>query len=74
MTPVQRTLLAIFALVAIALGSFIWFIANWDKSKTNSIGALSGHGVNTASLFSDLKNPGGLGAGPQSCTHYKQGA
>ncbi len=37
MTPTQRTLLAIFAFVALILGSFIWFIATWDAESEKSI-------------------------------------
>jgi len=37
MTPTQRTLLAIFAFVALILGSFIWFIATWDADSEKSI-------------------------------------
>ena len=59
MTPIQRTLLAIGTFVAIALGLFIWFIANWDKTKTQPIGGLPQLQTQTASLFSVSKNPGG---------------
>lgn len=38
MTPIQRTLLAIAAFVTIAVGTFIYFIANWDASKAQPIG------------------------------------
>jgi len=31
------TLLLILAFVALTLGSFIWFILSWDKSKTQSV-------------------------------------
>ncbi len=37
MTPTQRTLLAIFAFIALTLGSFIWFIATWDASKEEPV-------------------------------------
>ncbi len=37
MTPKQLTLLAIFAFVALTLGSFIWFIATWDPSKEEPV-------------------------------------
>jgi hypothetical protein len=40
MTPVQRTLLAIAVFVILGLGSFIWFIANWDSSTAQPIGHL----------------------------------
>ncbi len=39
MTPTQRTLLAIFAFVALILGSFIWFIATWDAAKEQPVAA-----------------------------------
>ncbi|MEL6452395.1 MAG: hypothetical protein AAFQ19_14155 [Pseudomonadota bacterium] len=41
MTPIQRTLLAIAAFVTIALGSFIYFIANWDATKAEPIGMIN---------------------------------
>ncbi|WP_299151789.1 hypothetical protein [uncultured Tateyamaria sp.] len=41
MSGIQRTLLAIAAFVAIAVGSFIWFIASWDKSKTKPVSQLT---------------------------------
>lgn len=31
------TLLAIMAFVALTLGSFIWFIATWDKDNEASV-------------------------------------
>lgn len=40
MTPIKRTLLAIAAFLALAVGTFVYFIANWDASKTQSIGQL----------------------------------
>ena len=40
MTPIQRTLLAIAAFVALAVGTFIYFIANWDASKAKPIGLM----------------------------------
>ena len=61
MSPVQRTLLAIAAFVAIALGMFIWFIANWDKSKTHPIGYQLEQNKATAALFilpNKLRGPG----------------
>ena len=42
MTPIQRTLLAIAAFLALAVGTFIYFIANWDASKAQSIGRMEG--------------------------------
>jgi len=41
MTPMQLTLLAIFAFVALTLGSFIWFIATWDASKEEPVTRLA---------------------------------
>ncbi|WP_299287681.1 hypothetical protein [uncultured Tateyamaria sp.] len=38
MTGIKRTLLVIAAFVTLALGSFIYFIANWDASRAESIG------------------------------------
>ncbi|MEO0391386.1 MAG: hypothetical protein AAF218_10675 [Pseudomonadota bacterium] len=38
MTGIQRTLLGIAAFVVIAVGSFIYFIVNWDASKAEPIG------------------------------------
>lgn len=38
MTPIQKTLLAIALFLALAVGLFIYFIANWDPSKAQSIG------------------------------------
>ncbi|WP_415401397.1 hypothetical protein [Tateyamaria sp. SN3-11] len=38
MTGIQRTLLAIAAFLAVAIGTFIYFIANWDASKAAPIG------------------------------------
>ncbi|MFL4469740.1 hypothetical protein ACERZ8_07615 [Tateyamaria armeniaca] len=45
MTGIQRTLLAILAFVGIAVGLFIWFIANWDKDKTQPIGMAPGDSI-----------------------------
>lgn len=72
MTPIQYTLLAILAFVAIALGSFVWFIANWDKSKTKPIGAVRASAVQITSLFSDPGYCGGrrwCAAGPTTNGH-----
>jgi len=33
------TLLAILAFVALGVGSFIWFIATWDKSREEPVSA-----------------------------------
>ena len=40
MTGIQKTLLAIAAFVTIAVGTFIYFIANWDASKAQPIGMM----------------------------------
>ena len=37
MTGKQITLLAIFAYVALTLGSFIWFFVTWDPSMEQSV-------------------------------------
>jgi len=37
MSGMRRTLLVIAGLVALILGSFIWFIASWDKSKEEPV-------------------------------------
>jgi len=34
----RRTLVLIFAALAIMVGSFIWFVATWDKSAEEPIG------------------------------------
>ncbi|APX12787.1 hypothetical protein [Tateyamaria omphalii] len=59
MTPIQRTLLAIAAFVAIAVGTFIYFIANWDASKAEPIGAME-----KRSPFISPDKPRGLGQRP----------
>ena len=41
MNPIRRTLFAIAAFVALAVGSFVYFIANWDASKTKAVGAMN---------------------------------
>ncbi|WP_223424255.1 hypothetical protein [Tateyamaria pelophila] len=64
MTPIQRTLLAIAAFVALALSLFIWFIANWDKSKTQPIGHLINTSTHKASLFILPNKLRGLGQSP----------
>lgn len=64
MTPVQRTLLAIATFVAVALSLFIWFIANWDKSKTQPIGHVLQDRNQTASLFILPSKLRGLGQRP----------
>ncbi len=40
MNGMRVTLLAIAAFVALTLGSFIWFIATWDKSKEEPVSGL----------------------------------
>ena len=57
MTPIQRTLLAIAAFVTLAVGSFIYFIANWDSSKAAPIGSLKAQPTQHASIFSVSENP-----------------
>ena len=59
MTPIQRTLLAIAAFVTIAVGTFIYFIANWDASKAEPIGAFENR-----SPFILPNKPRGLGQRP----------
>jgi len=59
MTGIQRTLLAIAAFVVVAVGSFVYFIANWDASKTDPIGTL-----HDASPFLSLEIPRGPGQRP----------
>jgi hypothetical protein len=63
MTPIQRTLMAIAVFVAIALGSFVYFIANWDATKAEPIGATT-PAVTTASLFILPNKLRGLGQRP----------
>ena len=38
MSPIKRTLLAIAAFVMLGVGSFIYFLINWDSSKAQPIG------------------------------------
>ena len=59
MTPIQRTLLAIAAFVALAVGTFIYFITNWDASKAEPIGA-----ARDVSPFSVPQKSWGLGQSP----------
>ncbi|MGJ8624599.1 MAG: hypothetical protein ACSHW1_17795 [Yoonia sp.] len=33
----KRTLILIFAALALMIGSFIWFVLSWDASKEESI-------------------------------------
>lgn len=37
MTPKTRTVLLIFAFLALVFGSFIWFIASWDTAREESV-------------------------------------
>lgn len=37
MSGKTMTLLAILAFVAFAVGSFIWFIATWDKTREEPV-------------------------------------
>ena len=39
MTGIQKTLLAIAAFILLGVGTFIYFITNWDASKAEPIGA-----------------------------------
>ena len=41
MTPIARTLLIIFAFIALMIGTFIWFVVSWDAAKEDSIVLLS---------------------------------
>ncbi len=61
MTPIQRTLLAIALFLALAIGSFIWFIARWDGG---TLGALLWPDVTPTSVFSDSKKSRGSGGWP----------
>lgn len=38
-----RTLILIFVALALMLGSFIWFVATWDPSKEEPVGAIPFH-------------------------------
>ena len=64
MSPVKRTLLAIAAFVTLALSLFIWFIASWDKSKTQPTGRSIQDDTRTASLFILPHKLRGLGQRP----------
>ena len=44
MTPIQRTLMAIALFVCLAVGTFVYFILNWDPTNAQTIGQLH-HGV-----------------------------
>ncbi len=39
MTGIQKTLLAIVAFVLLAVGTFVYFIANWDPAKAQPVAA-----------------------------------
>lgn len=62
MTSIQRTLMIIAIFLTLAIGSFIWFVVSWDKTQTKTLGALTIEPMQTASLFSVPKNPGGWGS------------
>lgn len=64
MTPIQRTLLTVATFIGVTLGLFVWFIANWDKSKTQPIGTLSQANTKTSSLFILPNKLRGLGQSP----------
>ncbi|MEM6371835.1 MAG: hypothetical protein AAF727_03520 [Pseudomonadota bacterium] len=64
MTGVQLTLLAIAVFVCVAVGLFVWFIANWDKDKTQPIGMEAQQILMAAPLFSGSKNPRVRGSAP----------
>ena len=59
MTGIHRTLLAIGLFLCLAIGTFVYFIANWDASKAKPIGAIEG----TPPFISPDK-PRGLGQRP----------
>ncbi|WP_299685614.1 hypothetical protein [uncultured Tateyamaria sp.] len=59
MTGIQKTLLAIAAFVAIAVGTFVYFIANWDATRTQPIGA-----TDNAPAFFSFQILRGLGQRP----------
>lgn len=59
MTPIQLTLLAIAAFIAVALGTFIYFITHWDASKAQPIGA-----QHNPPPFISPNKPRGLGQSP----------
>ncbi len=63
MNGIKRTLLAIAAFVTLAVGSFIYFIANWDSAKAAPIsGQIEVR--ETASLFILPNKLRGLGQRP----------
>ena len=60
MTPIRLTLMAILLFVAIGVGSFIYFIANWDAARTGP----TGWGPSDAPSFFSSKILRGLGQSP----------
>lgn len=64
MTSIQRTLLIIAVFLLLGIGSFIWYVASWEAGQPSTLGAISAPTAQTASLFSDLKNPGVWGSAP----------
>lgn len=66
MSPIQRTLLAIAAFVALAVGLFVWFITNWDKTRTQPIGHFDNQLFHSTSLFILPEKLRGLGQSPSS--------
>ena len=60
MTGIQKTLLAIAAFILLGVGTFIYFITNWDASKAEPIGAATPiHPVSVP------ENSRGLGQSPR---------
>ena len=73
MTGIQKTLLAIAAFVLLGVGTFIYFIANWDASKAEPIGA---HHIPRAhaSLFISPEKLRGLGQRPSPALSVRSAA
>ena len=38
MTGIQKTLVAIAAFIALGVGTFVYFVTQWDSAKATSIG------------------------------------
>ena len=51
MTSIQRTLLCIAIFLTLAIGSFIWFVASWDKTQTKTLGRALNQPTQSTSLF-----------------------